>query len=147
MQLDARYFHPILASGTLTDMTLDGPVGLLLLFAVLGAIGAGLIAGGWGRVAALAIIGGFIGARVAASLSLATVGEPEELWNIVFLGFLLGMIPGAWFGKLLNWAATRHGRHAVSPRSRMVIKTLTIIAAAVVVVFLGEEWQVTDLVN
>ena len=75
---------------------------LLLLFTVLGIIGAGLIVGGWWRVAALAIIGGSIGSFVAASLSLPSLEEPEDLWTPAFLGFFFGMIPGAWFGKLVN---------------------------------------------
>ena len=88
-----------------------------------------------------------IGALVAASLFVPSTGEPEDQWNIVY-GFLLGMIPGALFGNVVNnWLATEHGRHAVSPRSRTVIKALTIIAAAGVAVFLGEWWDVTDLIN
>jgi len=83
-------------------MTLGGWLTLLVLFTVLGIIGAGLIVGGWWRVAALAIIGGFIGSCVAASLSLASLEEPEDLWTPVFLGFFFGMIPGVWFGKLVN---------------------------------------------
>ena len=128
-------------------MTWGELVWLLILLAMLETIGAGLIAGGWGRVAALAMIGGFIGALVAASLFVPSIGEPEDQWNIVY-GFLLGLIPGALFGNVVNnWLATELGRHAVSPRSRTVIKALTIIAAAVVAVFLGEWWDVTNLVE
>ena len=128
-------------------MTWGELVWLLILLFVLEAIAAGLIAGGWGRVAALAIIGGFIGALVAASLFVPSVGgEPEDQWNIVY-GFLLGTILGALFGSVVNRLTPEHGRHGVSPRSRRVIKALTIIAAAGVAVFLGEWWDVTDLVG
>ena len=119
---------------------------MLILLSMLEAIGAGLIAGGWGRVAALAMIGGFIGALVREPIRSIDRRTGNQ-WNIVY-GILLGMIPGALVGNVVNnWLATAHGRHAVSPRSRTVIKALTIIAAAVVAVFFGEWWDVTNLVD
>jgi hypothetical protein len=128
-------------------MTWGELVWLVILLFVLEAIAAGLIAGGWGRVAALAIISGFIGALVAASLFVPSVGgEPEDQWNIVY-GFLLGTIPGALLGSVVTWLTAEHGGHAMSPRIRKVIKALTIIAAAGVAVFLGEWWDVTNLVG
>lgn len=128
-------------------MTWGELVWLLILLSVLETIAAGLIAGGWGRVAALAIISGFIGAWVAVSLDFPSVEEPQDLLDSVVLGLFLGMIPGALFGSVVNWLTTEHGRDAASPRSRTVIKAFTIIAAAGVAVFLGEWWDVTDLVN
>ena len=118
----------------------------LVWFAVLGAIGAGLIVGGWGRVAALAFIGGYIGAWLALSLAAPWLEEPEDQLEPFLLGFFVGMIAGAGFGKLVNWLMTELGGH-VSPRSRTVIRALTVIAAAGVVVFLGEHWHVVNLVS
>ena len=99
-------------------MTWGELVWWLIPLSMLVTIGAGLIAGGWWRVAALAIVSGFIGAWVAVSVSVPTVGgEPEDQWNIAILGFILGMIPGAWFGVAINWLATKLGRHTESAES------------------------------
>ena len=119
----------------------------LILLSMLATIGAGLIAGGWGRVAAFVILGGLIGAGVAVSLDVPSVEEPEDQLDIVVLGFFLGTIAGAGFGMVVDWLATRHGRHAVSPGSRTVTKALAIIAVAVVEVFLAEWWDVINLMN
>jgi len=98
-------------------MTWGELVWWLILLSMPVTIGAGLVAGGWWRVAALAIVSGFIGAWVAVSVSVPTVGEPEDLWNIAIVGFILGMIPGAWFGVAVNWLATKVDRHTESPGS------------------------------